>query len=666
MAIEKVLRTSVLIHRDEFDAALEAIQREAVLHVDEVEEIADGDLLKPLDADVDELEERIREVEEAMSALERYLPPKGTLEALFEPPLSFSFEERDAVEGDASLREALSRVRELLSRMEELERREKMLKERRRRLAFWRRLSVPPSQLKGFRRVSVLPCEVDTGSLEPVRAFLAECEEKFPFDYEVVETSQAKQAMLLFCLKENEKEVVSGLVEAGGELFELGGGSEPVEVTIEDIDGEIARTVKEYQRCEDMLRGMTGVLPRLRLLADVLLSRRRRMEARSRLARTEKVVCMQGWVLEDRKPRLEEVLSRTCGTYDVEFEEPSPDSEPPVSLRNGELTTPFEMITALYSYPHYREIDPTPLLAPFFAFFFGVCLSEAGYGLLMVLASWFALRKIPMGPESKRFMKMICILGLVTIVIGLGFGGFFGIDFDTPGSTFEFLKPVLGRLRVINPNTDQVQFFMFVLVLGFIQVSYGFLVKAYMNYREGKIADILYDQFSWLFMMFGAAVGVMVAMGILGQPWLKLMWALLGLGAFLILFFSGREIESFPVRIAQGAYSLYGITGILGDILSYSRLLALGMATGVIAGVVNTIAAMCLDIPYGVGVVLMLVILVVGHVMNLLISALGAFVHSVRLQFVEFFNKFYEGGGEPFSPLVEEMRYTIVKRKGER
>jgi V/A-type H+-transporting ATPase subunit I len=309
------------------------------------------------------------------------------------------------------------------------------------------------------------------------------------------------------------------------------------------------------------------------------------------------------------------------------------------------------MVTRLYGIPNYREIDPTPLIAPFFAFFFGICLTDAGYGIVVALVAFFAARKATGG--SRNLFRLLIFAGIMTIVAGTITGGWFGIPANK-------LPSFLLKVRLLDPQGEgQMDFLKAILVIGFIQVWFGFFVKLYIDFRDHDLKAAFYDELPWVVAM--TLIGVMVVMVLAKAP-TSAMYVPAGITAFcwlVILLFAGRESSNPIARLGTGGFELYTkITGTFGDILSYLRLFALGLATGIIASVVNTMAMMMWDSP--VGKLVAVGILVGGHIFNIVINALGGFIHTARLQFVEFFTKFYEGGGEEFKPFRREHTYVKV------
>lgn len=327
----------------------------------------------------------------------------------------------------------------------------------------------------------------------------------------------------------------------------------------------------------------------------------------------------------------------------------------------------MEGVLASYSFPGRGEFDPSFMMALFYYFLFGMMLSDAGYGLLIVLVCGVLLAKFKnMDKGLKKSLTMFFFSGISTVFWGILYGSWFGDAPDVIAHTFLHSDFTLKPLWV-NPINCPMQMLMFCLLIGLIHLFAGLACKAYLLIRQKDGMALLADVVSWYLLVGGLILFALAspafikvvqlgfvlpaAVGAAGK-WLAIA------GALLVLLFAGREAKNPLMRLVKGLYALYGSTSWLGDLLSYSRLLALGLATGVIGQVVNQMASMGGDTP--LGIVLFIVVFLVGHALNIAINLLGAYVHTNRLQFVEFFGKFYEGGGQPFEPLAAHTKYYQI------
>lgn len=347
---------------------------------------------------------------------------------------------------------------------------------------------------------------------------------------------------------------------------------------------------------------------------------------------------VQGWVRKNRTRRVEKVIQSVTDAYQLTFADPAEGEIPPTVLENGKLVEPYESVVELYSLPKAGSIDPDLIMAPFHFIFFGMMLSDAGYGLVLTVMLYFALKKFKPTGFARQLALVIFFGSISTVLWGAMFGGWFGLEW----------KPLL-----FVPMKEPLKMLALCFGLGAIHLVAGMLVKVYMLLRDGDVMGAVCDQISWLIMFLGFFLMALVP-GPIGK---YLAW----LGAGVIILFGGREKKGIVSRLLGGLLTLYNISGYLSDLLSYSRIFALGLATGVIAMVINTVAQMLWSAG-PVGIVAAILVLLAGHYFNIIINVLGAFVHSSRLQYIEFFGKFYEAGGRAFLPLALRTKFTDITK----
>lgn len=401
---------------------------------------------------------------------------------------------------------------------------------------------------------------------------------------------------------------------------------------ISDINSELKENKESVKKYID--RNME-----FEILYDYYSVERDRKQALLKMGGTAKTFALEAWVPENRMEFVQKGISKLTDSVYINFEEPAEDENFPVLLSNHKLVEPFEAITDLFSLPNPHEIDPNVYMAPFYFVFFGMMLSDAGYGIVLSIATYIAMKKLHLSGLGKKMTELMFLSGISTVVWGAIFGGWFGDIFGIP--------PLW-----IDPLDDPMAVLTVSFIMGIIQIYTGIILKGYKNVRAGHTADAFMDQGLWLVFLTGL---IMFAF-----PQLNNVAKYVSIfGVVGLILTQGRDKKNIIARLISGVLSLYDVTGYLSDVLSYSRLLALGISTGVIALVINTMARLIGG--NFIGMIFMVLLLIVGHLFNILINVLGAYVHSSRLQYVEFFGEFYEGGGKAFKPLKVNTNFVDLE-----
>jgi len=411
-----------------------------------------------------------------------------------------------------------------------------------------------------------------------------------------------------------------------------------IEARNKEIDNELAKVAQE--KIETLRYNENKVKDHINF---------EKVELSGDAAAGEKLMILEGYVPAENEPQTTEILQKEAIYFNVS--EPTPEDNPPIKLKNNRFFRAFELIADLYDKPNYNAFDFTPFFAPFYIIFFGLCLGDAGYGLIFLAASLFLRR------SKDSFMRtagqLAMYFGIGTIIFGFLSGTFFGIPLLKVD--WAWLQPFKDKGLIMNSE----QLFNFALIMGGIQIAYAIIIKGITRWmRYGFFYSL--DAFGWLFTILG--LGSVILLGENGTiaPELKstLITIVISVGGFMMLFFNNpaRGLKGIPGSIGAGLFGLYNkVSGLLGDLLSYIRLFALGISGAVMGLVFNQLAiGLAPDVIIARELVMVLILLF-GHGINIFINSLGAFIHPVRLTFVEFYNNVgFEGGGKTYTPFVKQ------------
>lgn len=369
-------------------------------------------------------------------------------------------------------------------------------------------------------------------------------------------------------------------------------------------------------------------------------------------------VIYSGWIpTRDKEKFLKELRSK-FQEFTWEDRDPLPEEEPPVLLDNPKIFKPFEFLTKLYGVPSYRFIDPTPFTAPFYLLFFGICLGDFGYGLLLLLLTWWIKRRYKPEGSARELMDLLQVLSIPTMVVGIITWSFFGNQiFLGPDGKF------LGIFPIINPSVDLINALGIALIIGILSQFYALILKFISSWKSKDYQSAIFDGLLWLFFLSSILFYIFTSLQNLTRFDFLKYFVLIGLVGLILT--QGREYKGIA-RFIVGLISIYGILGgygltsFIGDILSYSRLFALNLVSSIFGFVVTQLANMVKDFPI-IGWILYSTIWVFGQLLNFVLSVLGAFVHSTRLQFLEIFGRFYSAGGKIFTAFKVDGKYFRLK-----
>ncbi len=470
---------------------------------------------------------------------------------------------------------------------------------------------------------------------------------------------EAKAALVY--LRENEEKVAGICGEVSFNRIdlprELSGTVEEEIIRLEERKRSLQQKESELQAEAKSLSAEW--LSRIQALSDYLSVMKGRYEALDSSERTEQSHFLRFWAPAESLARIEKELEPYRSLSEKTVKAPEEGEVAPSLLKNPGWASPCEPLTNMFGVPTYGGVDPTTMMAPFFYVFFGMCLGDAGFGIILAALLGWVLLKFPVGGNLRKLLVVMFICGLSTIVMGALTGSWLANTIDS-FAFLHFLRPLRDRLVIWDPMNDPMTYLGVCLTLGFVQLIFGLCIAFWDAFRRGSYMEAFADRGGWILLLNGVALLFLVSIGKAPASMGVLAKVLSIAGAVTLFLTQGRSKKGILGKAFSGALSLYGITSYLGDTLSYSRLLALGLSGAAIGLIINLLAKMISEgVPY-VGWILALVLFVVGNIFSLAINVLGAFVHSLRLQYVEFFSKFYEANGRLFAPFCHETQFVKI------
>jgi len=651
MAIVRMTKIMIACHRSQASDLLDALQSHGICQIlnaeqamvckDSPELVVKGE--RPRD-----VEELIGRLEKAISFLQGYSQASRGLGAMLAPRPVVDARSYGQVVGDGDLLKEVDHCEQAQASIERGKNTIESIQTTLDMLRPWEALETPVEQLGQLRSAVCWAGLVPSQHLDGLRQEMSE----LGAGMEEIGSAGSKHACLVVSLKETAEQVQRMLRSAEFEL-----------VNFESMSGTVAELIGRHrEKLEQARRSLEEHIGKARAFAlkvlnlQILYDHYRNLLERERTKETSPAtrytVLFEGWVKKKNYARLQEIVSEFSAASVGEIS-PGEGEEIPVEIENHSYIRPFEFITRLYGMPQPSNVDPTIFLAPFFALFFGICLGDAGYGLTMVIATALVVKKMQ---GDKKLLWMLGACSVFAILVGVLTGSWFG---DAVTTFTPALDPLRMKLMWFDPLKQPLMMFGLAIGLGYLHLMTGLLIAFVHNIKQRDYAAAVFEQLTWLVMLNSILVFGLSKAGVVPPGIGKFCSRLAIVPTLPIVLFSSRQ-GGWGARIGMGAYNLFSSVFWLGDCLSYLRLMALGMVSSGLGMAINVIAKLLLKVPYGLGIVLMLVVFLGGHAFNLILSVLGAFVHTMRLQFVEFFPKFLAGGGREFQPLCKEYKHIFI------
>ena len=654
MSVVPMQKVRLSVYAPDVDAVLDVVQKAGAVEftLTAIEDAEESDISFPY-ADL------LPRAQHAVQFLAPYAPKtslwkslrEGTRQELSEAELAKKVENLDVV---VPMVEDFERLQvEFVEVNEEL----RVLEEQQVLLNTWKTLPIKLSQFSTKLTKTILLERGQGNDSSPLAQIISEALTEAELAYSVIELTDSEVALVV----SNEKDL---LAKVDGVLNTLNNvdvvtpptGVETPEIEYTAVSEKLAKVKGDLALLLDQAQhfAQTHLKP-LQIASEIMSWQKERFDTVMNGAATSYTVSIDGWLNKNKRESIEaEFASKDLAAVFSELEL-TEGEEPPVDIENHALIRPFEAVTRLYGMPGHKDLDPTAYLAGFFFLFFGLSLTDVGYGLFLMVAGAVVVTLFKVSDAIKLFAKLLIFVGFATVLVGMAFGGYLGI---APESLPSFLI----NLQQFDPIGNPLPVFYLALSLGVFQVMVGMLLKIYSEHKQGRLTNGLMDQGPWFLVFCLAILALLTNLGFVAIIPFATIVNLIYVGLVLVVLSGGRRGEGIFGKVMSAAAALYDSIGYFSDILSYSRLLALGLATTALAFAVNLIAGMVAEVPY-VGFILAVIILIIGHMFNLAVNVLGAFIHSARLQFVEFFGKFVAGTGRNFAPLARSEDHVVVKEE---
>lgn len=624
----------------EREALLKAMQDMECVEISSIdgsEEALKSGFAKPDDKALMSAQEASRAYRTALASLDRFAPEK---KGMFRKRQGVSRAAFFSAESEENARTAAETINKDTRRLGEIESERTKNEALRATLAPWLTVDAPLGGADG-----ALAVFFGTAGLNVTDDVLKALADSLGglLTWQQASSDRSLRYLLVMCHGSVKERALSALRDLGFSTVSFRGMTGTAKENDKALAENLAALEKERQEIEQRIAGLGGKREALLEASDRAAIALRREEAKSRLVGTDKVFLLEGWLPADRCAALEKALEPfTCA---IETREPTEDEYPqvPVQLKNNKLTRPLNMVTEMYSLPAYGTLDPNPLMAPFFILFYGIMMADMGYGLLMMIASVIISKKYRPKGTSGELFSLLGLCGISTFIMGALTGGFFG-DFLTQLVAIVSPGTVFALPKLFDPLDDLTMILIGSMALGMVQIVTGMAISLIEKCKRKKFLDAFFEEITWWIVFIGIAL-LALGKGV----------AVLYVGCALVLL--GPIVQGKGWGKLTGVFgSLYNhVTGYFGDILSYTRLMALMLAGSVIAQVFNMLAAMPGN------VIAFIIISMLGNAMNFGLNLLGCYVHDLRLQCLEFFNKFYVDGGKPFRPMTLDTEYVDLQ-----
>lgn len=653
MAVEKMKKISITTFHEYSERLLGEFQKSGTIHFKnlELQKLPTEYLFLSKKAPVEDfvLLEHKAVIELSLKALKPYL----TKNKITSKRPRLTYEECCLYLYDKELKTIHVKIKHILEQKEDLIQEQKKIQSENLQLEQYTFIDFKPSDLKKFKKVKVLLISMKSARED----MLSNLQKSFPELYlEMLGKVKQETVYLLASDLQNFEKVQGMLNQHAISVLELSYDDLPQELIKNNLNRLKTIGLEIEQRIED-LKALAHMNDNFLIELDALNTVMSRNMVVNHFLSSSTVLYMEGWVPEKNIPELYKLLDKLVPqkyfleSEDVVYE----DVETPIKLHNKGIFSFFENITEMFSLPLYNELDPTSILTIFYLIFFGLMVGDVGYGLILTFGCFLALKLIDFKEKMRKSVKMFSYIGISIILCGFLYGSIFGITFFTP-------IPVKngGYKPILDTQTDIVFMLVLSMVIGMIHIYTGLILKGINCLIQKDYAGVFCDSILWILTLSSGAMFLLVGTGAINLGSANVYGIIFGICIAGLMVTQGRSSKTIGGKIGGGLYGVYGLTSYIGDIVSYTRIVALGLSGAYIAFSFNLMSGL---IPGTFGkVVFGTLIAVFGQMLNFGLSLLGAYVHSCRLQYVEFFGKFFKGGGKPYKPFKVENEYVTMKK----
>ena len=647
MAIVKMKKFTLFAFEAERKRLLEELQRFGYVNFSKSDPIEEFDYLKDVEVSTvgnNYVEESTR-IKWMIDYVGRFVEKEKGLSALKKGPIVYTFNELEKEANSYDYITDFNELSEISKKIDSNNQKITAIDNSIKEISPWKSIKEPIEDLNSFRKLKFIMGYLPTKSLEKFRTSIVDLKSTYFEEIDIV----GRNSYCIIFTNQLEKEAVyenlrlNSFSEVNLEIKGV------VSEEIQRLEDEKKILEEENSKLTDEIKKFTVNLQKMQSVYEYYQNLSLRNTVVSNFKATDKLDIIQGYIPADKENNFKELLEKlSASKVYLEIEDAKKDDpDVPIILKNNKIASLFESVTKMYALPKYDEVDPTFILSIFYWIFFGMMVADFAYGLILFVGSGIALMTLKFNDSTKKFLKFFFALSFSTMIWGLIYGSAFGDLITLP-------------TQILDSSKDFMTVLMLSLAFGGVHLAFGLGMKAYVLIKNGNPMDAFYDVFLWYLTL--TTVILVIVGKVITLPSIVNKIAFYGMivGMLGIIAFGARDSKSIAGRIAGGLYSLYGITSYIGDFVSYLRLMALGLAGGFIAVAINIIVKMLVGGGI-VGIIFGVIVFVFAQLFNIFLSFLSAYVHTSRLMYVEFFSKFYEGGGKAFKKFRSENKYIEVK-----